>query len=126
MASRAAILVVEDDDSIRRVLVEALLDEGYITVGVANGREAIDYLLAGARPDLILLDLMMPVMNGAEFRAAQRQLRAVADIPVIAMTGGIRPQEEVRGLGVVHVMSKPFRYETLMRAVEKHLPRPPA
>ena len=62
------ILVIEDDDSIRELLVELLQSEGYLVVSVSNGLEGIKYLESHSNPDLILMDLMMPVMDGYSFR----------------------------------------------------------
>src|SRR5262245_25567569 len=80
------ILVVEDDEDTRLALTGLLEDEGYRTVGAAHGAEALRHLGTGERPQLILLDLMMPVMDGWEFRVAQKQNDALQSIPVIALS----------------------------------------
>src|SRR5579862_4602951 len=67
----SGILIVDDDPDIRDSLKEVLEDEGYEVNGVANGREALDYLRKSPRPCVILLDLMMPVMDGWQFRREQ-------------------------------------------------------
>ena len=79
------VLIVEDDPDIRETLGEVLVSAGYETAEAANGLEA----LANARsapPDLIVLDLMMPVMDGWQFRSAQRRDPALAAIPVIVIS----------------------------------------
>jgi CheY-like chemotaxis protein len=79
------VLIVEDDVDIRETLGELLESAGYEIVRAANGLEA----LAAARrapPDLIVLDLMMPVMDGWQFRSAQRRDPALASVPVIAIS----------------------------------------
>jgi CheY-like chemotaxis protein len=80
------LLVVEDDETILASLSDLLRDEGATLTTAANGRDALAALRAGAPPDLILLDLMMPVMDGWEFRVAQRADPALAGIPIIAMS----------------------------------------
>src|SRR5512142_2938239 len=79
------VLIVEDDVDIRETLGELLATAGYETAGAANG---LDGLAAARRapPDLIVLDLMMPVMDGWEFRSAQRRDPALASIPVIVIS----------------------------------------
>ena len=79
------VLVVEDDHLIRQVIAEALEEEGFQVVEAANGREALENLKT-VRPALILLDLMMPVMNGWEFRRAQLEDPAIADVPVVVLS----------------------------------------
>jgi CheY-like chemotaxis protein len=83
------VLIVEDDDSIRDTLKILLEDEGYSVVTAANGREGIERLKSCARPALIILDLMMPVMSGWEFLKARNQEElGMADIPVITVSAG--------------------------------------
>ena len=80
------ILVVEDDPDLRENLCEVLELEGFRAVGVTNGLEALEYLRTHLPPCLILLDLMMPGMNGSEFRAQQRVDVRLAEVPVIAVS----------------------------------------
>src|SRR4051794_37746057 len=77
------VLLVEDNDATREAVSLILESDGYQVMTAANGRKALDRLRGGARPDLILLDLMMPVMDGWQFRAEQRRDQVLADIPVI-------------------------------------------
>src|SRR4051794_23983356 len=79
------VLVVDDDVSIRGFLAEALRDEGYEVQTAGNGHDALA-LLREWRPDLILLDLMMPVMDGWAFRTEQRLIPNMADVPVIVLS----------------------------------------
>jgi CheY-like chemotaxis protein len=79
-------LVVEDDETIRASLAELLTEEGATLATAADGREALEALRVGRRPDLILLDLMLPVMDGWEFRVVQRADPTLSSIPLIAMS----------------------------------------
>lgn len=80
------ILVVDDDADIRHALGLALELEGYEVAFAANGREAWDWLQAGPPPRLILLDLMMPVMNGADFLRLLRDDARLAPLPVVLVS----------------------------------------
>ncbi len=114
------VLVVEDDPDIRATLCDALEDNGYTAVPASNGVEALDYLRgASARPCLILLDLMMPVMDGQEFRAEQRADRALADIPVVVISA-YRDLDKYRTELATECLAKPVRLETLLQAARKH------
>src|SRR4051812_17571750 len=85
---RGCVLVVEDEADLRALIVGLLEGDGYAAVGASNGEEALDVLrTTPRRPCLILLDLMMPRMDGWAFRAAQRRDPALASIPVVVVTG---------------------------------------
>lgn len=114
------VLVVEDDPDIRATLCDALEDNGYAPVPASNGVEALRYLRGGnERPCLILLDLMMPVMDGQEFRAAQRADQAIADIPVVVISA-YRDLDKYRDELATDCLPKPVRLETLLQAARKH------
>ncbi len=87
--TRGPILVVEDDQDIRETIATVLVEEGYPVVPVANGAEAIAYIRreGALQPRLILLDLMMPVMNGWEFSAELRNDAGGAAIPIVVLSG---------------------------------------
>lgn len=112
------VLVVDDDIDIREALVEALQDHGYAVFGAANGAEALALLRSRDAPRLILLDLMMPLMDGYRFRAQQRKDPALADIPVIVITAGtsVRNAE----LDAVAVFRKPLDLPVLLTTIEQH------
>jgi CheY-like chemotaxis protein len=80
------ILVVEDDEDARDAMVALLQLKGYRAVPASNGREALDYLDQAPPPDLIILDLWMPVMDGWQFRSEQMKNPRLADIPVIVVS----------------------------------------
>src|SRR4051794_32625764 len=84
-AEVARVLVVEDDASIRDALAQLLASEGYAVDTSENGARALDRLRSAAAPDVIVLDLRMPVMDGWQFRAEQRRDPDLASIPVIAI-----------------------------------------
>lgn len=115
----STILLVEDDADIRSALCSILEDEGYEVVSAADGQEALSALRAGARPAVILLDLMMPVMDGADFRAAQLRDPRFADIPVVVLTADGRLQQSAQALGAAAAFAKPFELKVLLRALER-------
>jgi CheY-like chemotaxis protein len=86
--SRRPVLVVDDDEGVREAVAEVLADVGYIVATAANGQLALDWLRSHPPPALILLDLMMPVMDGQQFRAAQVADPALRGIPVVVITAG--------------------------------------
>jgi CheY-like chemotaxis protein len=112
------ILVVDDDPDIRDSLREVLEDEGYDVTSVGNGREALDYLKqASPRPCVILLDLMMPVMDGWQFRKEQKQDPEIADIPLVVITAtGKRPVL----IDAAELVMKPLDLTRLFQSVERY------
>jgi two-component system, chemotaxis family, chemotaxis protein CheY len=112
------IMVVDDDESIRSALSELLSDEGYRVITVPGGSEALACLSDGQRPDAILLDLMMPQMDGWKFRAEQMVNPALAAIPVIVITAVTHP-EPTATLGVA-TFKKPLDTGALLAAIRKH------
>jgi CheY-like chemotaxis protein len=116
--SARQVLVVDDDRMLREVLVGALEDEGYVVRSARNGREALA-LLEQWRPDVILLDLMMPEMDGWAFRSRQLQLPASADIPVIVLSAGPNLRYGVDSLRSTAIFPKPFDLDLLLATVDK-------
>jgi CheY-like chemotaxis protein len=113
------VLVVEDEDTIGQVLTETLADEGYEVRRAQNGYEALTVLQTWL-PQLILLDLMMPVMDGWAFRAAQQQLAGrAADVPVIVLSAAREATFRTVELGVAEALSKPFELTQIVEAVER-------
>lgn len=114
------ILVVDDDRDIRDSLIETLEDHGYRAAGAANGVEALSVLGASAeRPCLILLDLMMPVMDGQEFREEQLKNPAWADIPVVVISAYADVEAQARTLAAEY-MRKPLAIRPLIDVVRRH------
>jgi CheY-like chemotaxis protein len=116
--ARRTILVVEDDETTREALQGFLEGEGYPVIAVANGREAINYLLRDDLPCLILLDLMMPVMNGWEFRKEQKRDPAFASIPVVVCSAAGNIEKEVALLGAAGCLQKPIDTGKLLATVQ--------
>ena len=114
------ILVVDDDDDLREGLAEILEDEGLGVATASNGREALAYLRSHEAPAVILLDLMMPVMNGPEFRAHQLDDASLSSIPVILLTAAHDGRAQATRLGVAGYFSKPIRFEQLLEALMQH------
>ena len=113
------ILIVDDDSDLRQTLCDVLADEGLNTIGVANGREALTHLRAAPPPRLILLDLMMPVMNGWQLSEVLRGDDALSRIPVLIMTAG-RPPADDQFPGM-QVIRKPVDLEQLLSEVQRYL-----
>ena len=114
-AASAAVLVVDDDTNVREMICAALAGQGYETAAACNGKEALSYLRNSSRhPRLILLDLMMPEMNGWEFRKVQQEDPALSMIPVAIITGVASLEGQAPVLGAVDVLGKPSRIETLI------------
>jgi CheY-like chemotaxis protein len=109
------VLIVEDDGDLRDMMAQLLMLEGFQTVSVANGREALEYLHQGARPDVILLDLMMPVMDGWEFRRRQQEDPSVAGVPVIILSA-LDPTR-ASGVEADAFLKKPLDFDRLLSLV---------
>lgn len=114
------ILLIEDDADLRDALSQILRDEGYEVVGAAHGREALDKLRGGQRPCVILLDLTMPVMNGWQFLAEQREDPVLSRIPVIVISAGQDLPAQMPVLGLEEYVRKPIRLETLLDSLARH------
>ena len=119
------VLVVDDDLLIRDTLATALADEGYSVRVAADGKAALETLDEWL-PDLIVLDLMMPVMDGHAFRAEQQSRGVAAHIPVIVLSAAHNVQARASNLGAAAVFPKPFDLGTLLDAVERTVRQPPA
>src|SRR5215208_6847382 len=116
---QGSILVVEDDVDIQTALSSILRDVGYEVSCAGDGREALDRLRAGLRPAVILLDLMMPVMDGVEFRTNQLRDPALAHIPIVLLTADGRIREVARTLNAAAAFAKPFELVDLLAAVAR-------
>ncbi len=113
-----SVLVVEDDDLIRETIRDMLEMEGISSSIAKNGRDAIEVLRKFGKPSLILLDLMMPIMNGWEFLKIRSSNEDLASIPVVIISAV--GDDQLRGLPVEGVMGKPFEIDALLEIVKKY------
>jgi CheY-like chemotaxis protein len=114
------IMVVEDDDEIRDSLQQVLEDEGFGVVTAANGRHALDALASIEPPSLILLDLMMPEMDGYQFLDARARDANLGSIPVVVVSA-FQSRGPLRG--AAEFLRKPVDLERLLRVVGKYCAR---
>lgn len=120
MTNGRLILLVDDDADVRESVSEALEEEGYRVANASNGREALRLLKDdGVRPDLILLDIMMPEMDGWAFRAEQLKDPGLAAIPVIVFTAYGAPRDIARQLDAAGALKKPLRLEELLSTIDR-------
>ena len=112
------VLVVEDDPDVREVMMAIIESEGHRAVAAENGDEALQLLRAGLHPCLILLDLMMPVKDGWEFRAEQKTDPALASIPTIIVSAVGR--HSIEALHPTATLEKPIDYDQLTRLLKRH------
>jgi DNA-binding response OmpR family regulator len=118
--TRKAILVVEDDDALRNMLESLFLLEGFNVRGATDGTQALR-LVNEHPPDLIVLDLMLPWVNGIEVLSTVRQHPHLSNVPVLVTTGTVTSALDLRSLGPVHVMHKPLDVEAIVPIVRKLL-----
>lgn len=114
------ILVVEDDNAIREVLTDVLESEGYQVLNAPNGQEAIRLLRSSTLPCLILLDLMMPVMNGWQFRDEQRQDPVLAPVPVVVISADSDLASKAAAINANDFLKKPIEINRLLDTVEQY------
>lgn len=113
------IVVIDDEPDIRESIAEVLSDHGYEVRCFANGADALEHLRSDANASLILLDLMMPVMNGWSFREQQSRDLRLASIPVITMsaTDDLGPRGPLQGRAI---LCKPLNINRLLARVAEH------
>jgi CheY-like chemotaxis protein len=114
----ARVLVVDDQASIRLIVCTLLAQAGYEVIEAVNGRDCLQMLLAGARPDVILLDLLMPEMDGPTLL---REMEGkIPRLPVVVMSGFLN-QFDLQGLSITDTLEKPFQAERLLEAIAEAL-----
>jgi CheY-like chemotaxis protein len=125
-ADAAEILIIDDDAELRGAVAEALQDCGFQVATAGNGREGLDFLRRASAPRLILLDLIMPVMNGWQFCSEKQADPALAHIPVIALSAAAKMDPASPYYIDVHdVLPKPVDLEQLLSVVRRSLPALP-
>ena len=121
------VLVVDDDPAICSALSEALQGEGFEVASATNGHAALEHLRAGPAPAAIVLDLMMPVMDGWDFRHLQLQDPGLRDIPVVIVTAAGFSVETVHmQFGEVALIPKPIPLVDLLTALDRACPPTPS
>lgn len=115
--NQKTLLVIEDDTNIRDVLKLSLQFEGYQVLTAENGKQGFEVLNQGIMPGLILLDLMMPIMNGWEFVGAIKEHKALKQIPIIIVSAYA---DRARSIDCHDFILKPLELTHLMQTVKKH------
>jgi CheY-like chemotaxis protein len=116
------VLVVDDDRDLRDTLVEILEERGYQVTQAGDGAQALHALEVGAsKPSLILLDLTMPGMDGAAFRAEQLKNPEYASIPVLVLTADSHAREKAERMGAQGLVEKPLAGKPLLAAIDRLL-----
>jgi CheY-like chemotaxis protein len=110
------VLIVEDDTDVREFMDVLLTTHGFETMTAANGREALERMRS-RRPCLVLLDLMMPVMDGWQFRAQQLREPSLADVPVVCVTAVAEQSDRLERLNAP-CLRKPVEFQALLDAVQ--------
>jgi CheY-like chemotaxis protein len=126
--SGGRILIVEDAEDLSYAMAELLVQEGYAVTCARSGREALAHLESAEQlPQLVLLDLMMPEMDGSEFRALQRADPRFSWIPIVLMTAAGDVQSAAAKLDVCACLKKPFKdIATILQVVSRCIaPAPP-
>jgi CheY-like chemotaxis protein len=113
------LLVVDDDADVREALRGVLSDEGFTVDTATDGRHALEVLAHGPLPDVLILDWMMPVMNGIELRRALLADARLCRLPVVFLTADARLQGHAGELRAAVVLTKPVKLDELLSAVQQ-------
>jgi CheY-like chemotaxis protein len=113
----ATVLIVEDEFAIADLLETVFADEGYRVLTAANGRQGLERLAEGPRPDLVISDYMMPVLDGAGLLRAMRETEAHRDIPCIVMSSMPEANVRERIHGYAAFIRKPFQLTAMVQLV---------
>jgi CheY-like chemotaxis protein len=117
--AKGTVLVVDDDRDVRQTVATVLRMSGFDVCTAANGKEALDLLLCSTGADVILLDLMMPVMDGVTFRTVQQKTDAISDIPVVLFSAHASlDSEEVASLQPSGTLRKPVKLQDLLTTID--------
>ena len=113
----STILIVEDDEDIRSVIVDLLESEGYVTLSASNGKEALEILKKAAKPCLVLLDMMMPIMNGRQFLDTIMSDSRLAPLPVLIVSA---VADKSIAEGSIGYLRKPIDIDVILRVVSQY------
>jgi CheY-like chemotaxis protein len=118
------VLIVDDDTDIRETLEEVLADNDFPAIGAENGAVALERLRSDAEPPcVILLDMMMPVMDGKTFRRAQQDDPTLSNIPVVVLSAHASGERSARELQVDAFLRKPVDLQTLLDVIGRYCQR---
>ncbi len=117
MSELATVLIVEDEFAVAELLEMALADEGYRVLTAANGRQGLQRLAEGPRPDLVISDYMMPILDGAEMLRTMRETELQRDIPFIVMSSIPEAKVQERIGDYAAFVRKPFQLAVLIQLV---------
>jgi CheY-like chemotaxis protein len=120
MPTRRPLMIIDDDDDLRKALTLILSTHGYDVAAFGDARRALGALESGTAPFLILLDLMMAGMSGWEFRAAQLGNAKLTGIPVVVLTAANTLTNGVHTLSNVEIIPKPFELDFLLTVVDRY------
>ena len=120
MSRSYVVMVIDDDADIRNVVGLILRQAGYEAVTAEHGREALDLIARNGPPDLILLDMNMPVMNGWAF-AEEACKGSCSDVPILVITAALDAQRSADQIGAAGHIGKPFELADLLGTVQQHL-----
>ncbi len=117
------ILVVDDDDDVREMLVLVLGLEGYRVQGARDGLDALERISARGLPDLVLLDLRMPRLSGPDFARALRGDPATASIAIVVLSGDARAQDTATAIEAIGCLRKPVDLAELTQVIARFAPQ---
>jgi CheY-like chemotaxis protein len=120
--SSAWVLVVDDDDDIRDAMVMLLELAGYMAFGASDGFDALQQIRAHGRPGVVLLDLRMPRMNGAELAAAMHADAELASAPIVIISGDTNARDVAATVGAQGLLMKPIELPQVVAAVKRFVP----
>lgn len=120
--SNGYILLVEDEAELREVLVELLQEEGHRVVQAENGKVALEYLRSHPAPDLVLLDFMMPIMDGKKFCEEREKDDVIRLIPVALLTAATISKDTIDKMQVSTVLTKPIEMDTFFKTIKQYSP----
>src|SRR5262245_33124483 len=118
MSDKKLILVVDDDENLREILVEVLTASGFLAVGVAHALQALEHVAKFGPPALVLMDLTMPVMDGRQLLAERRKWATLAHVPFVLLTANT--MVDAHELGVAEILIKPVGMDQLLAVARRY------
>jgi DNA-binding response OmpR family regulator len=120
---KAKKIIVVDDDEIYLTMIETILKDKYEVITAKSGKDALGYFLKGIIPNLILLDVLMPELDGWETFNRLKAISFLQDVPIVFLTAviGSAEAEHARKIGAADYITKPFETDDLLNRIEKIL-----